>query len=316
MTPVVMRQSVDASPSSCSWVGPSSSSTTHGRARRHPRRRPRHHRVLPESAQRPSRDAAAAPPAHRERPRELLRGTSQTAVPWLGQQLPRHRQRRDRRGHGPRSWPRLQTGRCGRRRQHGCYLVLEATKRNLRPRDPLRRSRGIGFVGRRASWEVPAGRGHRRTPSRDHDGVQCSNAEKHRMRRRRGSAAAPRTSLSAQSSMLEPVDASRRFCAVSPNSRCSLNSARRILCAVSGLRMAILRHRRVVGPVPRQPSRRLSGYPQSRPDPPPACDALASPTILRWCECARHRPEPSGIVSAGHSRFCGRFVRRQSRCGV
>ena len=24
--------------------------------------------------------------------------------------------------------------------------------------------------------EVPAGRGHRRTPSRDHDGVQCSNA--------------------------------------------------------------------------------------------------------------------------------------------
>ena len=36
-----------------------------------------------------------------------------------------------------------------------------------------------------------------------------------------------RTSLSAQSSMLEPADASRRFCAASPNSRCSSSWARR-----------------------------------------------------------------------------------------
>ena len=109
---------------------------------------------------------------------------------------------------------------------YGCYMVLEATKRNLRL--------GIRYGDQEAldSWADEHLRKYKQAQSTaDHlhaitaacdapspRNVACVVVGDLPLRQDVG--------LSAQSSMLDPADASRRSCAASPNSRCSSNSAR------------------------------------------------------------------------------------------
>ena len=133
MTPVVMRQSVDASPSSCSWVSPSSSSTT---ARSCPSASPTpstapssvaRERTTAKSRRRRRAASASGTPLgsfFEARVRQLCHGLGNSYLVVDSDVIDEVMDR--------------EAGRDSKRADvvvgdnYGCYLVLEATKRNLR----------------------------------------------------------------------------------------------------------------------------------------------------------------------------------------